>query len=378
MEHLPSGASARSDRPMRYIKRYSVYHYNVKGAAERSRLIGYGGARNANIVVWSLISTSLIGFIFVASCQASSQRNDSSPASTSQKHTQDPYEQIKGCGTENWRPKRNLRAIIYRREGDRDPELVKMAPDGSKKVFLTCNVDDDYLPDWSMDRTTIVYARDVAGNFNVARISSEGEQARDLTSHIEVDYFPVWSANDKSIIFASTRDGDYEIYELNLKEEHRLTQLTSNATRKCGNSRCPIHDIDPNASVTGSIAFRSNRDGDYDIYVMRANGNGVKNLTRNRFSDEAPAWSPDGNRIVYSSDQGGDQELYLRNAAGRVKQLTRNNDLDYDASFSPNGRWITWSSDRDGDPEIYSIRLRDMRINKLTNNTLIDFSPSWS
>jgi Tol biopolymer transport system component len=60
-------------------------------------------------------------------------------------------------------------------------------------------------------------------------------------------------------------------------------------------------DIDPAWSPDGKrIAFASNRDGAYEIYVMNADGGNRRRLTRTprRKSSDSPDWSPDGRRIV--------------------------------------------------------------------------------
>ena len=68
------------------------------------------------------------------------------------------------------------------------------------------------------------------------------------------------------------------------------------------------------------IAFLSKRDGNWDVYVMNADGSGKKNLTRNRGKDGPsgwpPAWSPDGRKITFVSDRDGTYEVYVMNADG--------------------------------------------------------------
>ena len=64
------------------------------------------------------------------------------------------------------------------------------------------------------------------------------------------------------------------------------------------------------------VAFSSDRDGDWEIYVMNADGSGQINLTNEPSSDRLPSCSPDGARIAFTSARDGNSEIYLMNADG--------------------------------------------------------------
>ena len=64
------------------------------------------------------------------------------------------------------------------------------------------------------------------------------------------------------------------------------------------------------------IAFVSNRDGNYEIYVMNSDGTGQTRLTHDPGEDTWPVWSPDGRRIAFASDRDGNYEIYVMNADG--------------------------------------------------------------
>src|SRR5262249_46375961 len=53
------------------------------------------------------------------------------------------------------------------------------------------------------------------------------------------------------------------------------------------------------SSPSGLIAFMTDRDGNYEIYVMNADGSNLRNLTRNKGWDQYPVWSPDGAQIAF-------------------------------------------------------------------------------
>ena len=171
------------------------------------------------------------------------------------------------------------------------------------------------------------------------------------------------------IAFYSDRDGDYEIYLMNA-DGSSVTQLTYN----------PAFDGVPGWSPDGSrIAFNSDRDGDDEIYVMDADGSNVTQLTYNSADDVVPRWSPDGRSIAFYSDRDGEEEIYVMDADGsNVTQLTYNFAEDYDPSWSPDGERIAFHSDRDGDYEIYAMNADGSNATQLTYNSVDDAVPHWS
>jgi Tol biopolymer transport system component len=78
----------------------------------------------------------------------------------------------------------------------------------------------------------------------------------------------------------------------------------------------PTITLTPLGGGSGRIAFASDQDGDYEIYVMNINGGDQKQLTNNQSFDSMPAWSPDGRQIAFVSDRDGKHEIYLMNPDG--------------------------------------------------------------
>ena len=172
------------------------------------------------------------------------------------------------------------------------------------------------------------------------------------------------------IAFASDRDGDYEIYVMNA-DGSGVTRLTDNSA----------DDWSPSWSPDGRrIGFISGRDGNSEVYVMNADGSGVTRLTDHPDMDtRPPAWSPDGRRMAFVSYRDGNSEVYVMNADGSgVTRLTDHPDIDMRPAWSLGGRRIAFASNRDGDYEIYVMNADGSDVTRLTNHSELDFDPAWS
>jgi Tol biopolymer transport system component len=175
------------------------------------------------------------------------------------------------------------------------------------------------------------------------------------------------------IAFDSNRDGNYEIYIMNA-DGSGLTRLTTD----------PAGDGSPAVSPDGArIAFNSERDGNFEIYVMNADGSDQARLTTEAgAADLSPAWSPDGTRIAFVSDRTGPREIFIMEADGsNPVQLTNTGTDTRDPAWSPDGSKIAYSADAglNGDSEVLVIASdgSGSPVN-LSDNPTSDGLPAWS
>ena len=172
------------------------------------------------------------------------------------------------------------------------------------------------------------------------------------------------------IALSSDQDGDFEIWVVNA-DGSRQRQLTDNDSM----------DISPSWSPDGSqIAFVSNREGNDEIYVMNADGGDQRRLTQTFDASESfPAWSPDGREISLDSDRDGNWEIYRMMADGsNPHRLTKDPADDWLTSWSPDGSQVVFESKRDGNYEIYVMNADGSHQQRLTTNQSHDGFPAWS
>jgi len=148
-------------------------------------------------------------------------------------------------------------------------------------------------------------------------------------------------------------------------------------------------DFDPAYSPGGTmIAFARDQsdanepaeDAFPDIFVMRADGTGVKRLTDTAVGDYSPDWTPDGSRIVFTRNGSGvNVDIYSMKIDGTdVRRLTTNAASDRDPSVSPDGKRIAFSSDRRGSDDIYTMNMDGSGVTLLTTAQGPDTYPDWS
>jgi Tol biopolymer transport system component len=175
------------------------------------------------------------------------------------------------------------------------------------------------------------------------------------------------------IAFVSNRDGNYDIYVMNA-DGSGVTRLTSDTA--------PDYDWSPTWSPDGSkIAFwrgRQSVGGVEEIFVMSADGSGLRRLTSIP-PNRNPQWAPDGSKIAFVTVRDWNSEIFVINADGSGLRNLTNNPANEDApAWSPDGTKIAFTSDRDANGEIYVMNADGSSPTRFTNDDAWDGDPIWS
>jgi Tol biopolymer transport system component len=248
--------------------------------------------------------------------------------------------------------------IVFQSNRDGNDEIYVMDNNGSNQTRLTNNTTSDNFPFVSFDGKKITFTNN--SNSNIYMMDINGDNQTKVTS--KGGFISSFLPNGK-IIF--TNFGNVKV--INPDGSNQIT-LDANGYGAF---------FSPDGT---KIAFTSERDGNYEIYVMNADGTNQTNLTKSPVSDSSPlSWSPDGKKIAFGSDRDGNSEIYIMNVdGGNQIRLTSSTFEDFAPSFSPDGTKIAFNSDRDGNNEIYVMNADGSSQTRLTNDTFDDSFPSWS
>jgi Tol biopolymer transport system component len=238
---------------------------------------------------------------------------------------------------------------------------------------------------WSPDGRTLVYDRFQNENWDIYTVEVCEEttcdpRPRRLTSGLALDARPAWSPDGQQIVFLSTRTDQLEIFVMDTdgSQQRRLTQ----------NSNASIEP--PKWSPDGSqLLFVSIRPDNPDIFVMDSTCGDlpdgceghIRNLTQHPAVDSQPAWSPDGQWVAFTSRRDGDFEIYVVSAeGGEPRNLTNFPAEDRSPVWSPDGRTIAFQSNRDKlySDEIYVLDVATGEQWRVTNSFGFSQSPVWS
>jgi Tol biopolymer transport system component len=258
-----------------------------------------------------------------------------------------------------------------------DDDLYLMRADGTRKRRITRRRAFERYPKWSPDGKWLAYISNRSrptseSAYEIYIMRPNGTGFRRVTNDRWIDDQLAWSPDGKRIAFESNRQtGKFALWVLNV-DRTGLRKLADNASvpawspdgetiafvrsnPKGGPSGTdeiwvmdqdgtnerrliapPVgrtssgHDSMPEWSPDGNqLAFVRRYRGRSDVYTMRADGSGLRRLTKDSGQYSWPAWSPDGSRIAYVRHHSRKVDVNVMNADGTQQKRLTTGGLDY-------------------------------------------------
>ncbi len=176
------------------------------------------------------------------------------------------------------------------------------------------------VPVWSPDRTRLALGVRLLNSSDggIAVIATDGSGSRVIATGPNQSVNPTWSPDGSAIAFETNRDADFEIYSVRA-DGTGLRNVSRSATSE---DRLPAWKGD-------TIAFISNRDhpsarSEYDLYTMSADGANQRRRAVDAHPYSVGAWSPDGTQIAFASGRECLRwGIYVLDVGGdRVRRIT--------------------------------------------------------
>ena len=234
--------------------------------------------------------------------------------------------------------------IAFSMRGD----IWKVPADGGEAVALTRGPAYHFEPAWSPDGSRLALSMDIDGNLDIGVVSAAGGDVERLTTDRRVDVEPAWSKDGAALYFVTARGGNFDIYRYRFADKSETPFVAG-----------PRDQIQPAESPDGTrlayVSPQAGRLGTGGLWIKPVGG-GEATLVHYEETEyrARPAWTPDGQSLLFSSDEPGSNDIAIVPAAGGNPVYVSADPMnEFAPTVSPDGARFAFVSNRTGPTTLY-------------------------
>lgn len=255
-------------------------------------------------------------------------------------------------------------------KNQRKKRLAIMDQDGAGIRHLSDGRSIVLTPRFSPTRQEITYMSYERGQPQVFLLQIETGQRELVGNFPGMTFAPRFSPDGQKVIMSLLRDdGNSNIFAMDLRSRNTTRLTNSNSI-----------DTSPSYSPDGSqIVFTSDRGGQPQVYVMNADGSGQRRISYGSGSYSTPVWSPRGDLIAFTKQSAGEFQIGVMKTDGSGERILTTGFQQEGPTWAPNGRVIMFFREAagSGGPRLYSIDLTGRNEQPITTTNYAS-DPAWS
>ncbi len=273
--------------------------------------------------------------------------------------------------------------VVGRTSGRQQKEIFVLDYDGQNPIQVTNHRSISFSPSWAPDGKSILYStfnyhkRKKSRNADLMRYDLTNARRWVLSYRKGINSGGVFFPDMSQILLRISNKGVSDLFTMSV-DGKKIRPLT-NGPRGAMN-------VEPSISPDGQkIVFSSDRSSKPMIYVMDKSGRNIEKRTYAGRYNSTPVFSPDGKKIAFAGHDKGKFDVFMMDTNGtNMVRLTSARKKDgtwsdnESPSFSPDGRHIVFTSNRSGYYQLYLVNVDGTNERRITFDTHDYFAPRWS